>query len=116
MNYYAPREIADPAGNGVGTWRYTVRNDDRIWPVGYCAEQMCRHATPEEAREHYRQWELDHRRAVEVAWPGNACRICGALATKGFTTNGYSVYLLCDEHRTREHLDSLVIPGDFMSS
>lgn len=32
MNHYAPRRRED-----TGKWDYTVRNDDFIWPVGYCA-------------------------------------------------------------------------------
>lgn len=31
MNYYKPRQRESDK-----RWDYTCRNDDRIWPVGYC--------------------------------------------------------------------------------
>lgn len=114
MNYYGPREITDEHGSGTGKWRYTVRNDDRVWAVGYCTD-CPGHDTPEEAREHYRQYTLDTAFEIEVSWPGNACRVCGALTTKGCSVD-HSLYLLCDEHRTREHLDSVVHATDAISS
>jgi hypothetical protein len=116
MNYCQPREIADKDGAGAGRWRYTCMNDGRVWAIGYCATLHCHHASPEEAREHYRQYELDHRREVEYARPGRLCLICEAVTVKGFTTDGYHSYPLCDEHRTRKVLDTLVKPGDFISS
>lgn len=73
MNYYGPREIADESGKGIGKWRYTVRNDNHVFAVGYCAEQHCQHDTPDKAREHYRQYEVDTAHEAEVGWPGNAC-------------------------------------------
>lgn len=118
MNYYGPREIADESGNGTGKWRYTVRNDDRVRAVGFCAEQHCQHDTPEEAREHYRQYEVATAHEAEVGWPGNACRECGALTQKGYAVGrgGMGLVLLCDEHRTRDVLNKHVVAGDAISS
>lgn len=114
MNYYGPREIADENGTGIGKWRYTVRNDDRVYAVGYCADGCPGHDTPEEAREHYRQYTLDHAHEAEFR-PPSECLICGAWTPKGFDVDHHT-YALCDEHRTREHLDPLVKPGDAISS
>ncbi len=40
MNYYEARELVDENGKGTGQFHYTVRNDDRIYPVGYCSTYM----------------------------------------------------------------------------
>lgn len=36
MNYNAARQRKLSDGS-AGQWDYTRRNDDRIWPIGYCA-------------------------------------------------------------------------------
>lgn len=84
MNYYAPRQRRD------GRWDYTRKNNNDIWPEGYCSkytewwiylekqgwpcnaeEKTCYekhkdkhhtdgHATAEEASQCYRQYLLDH--------------------------------------------------------
>jgi hypothetical protein len=89
MNYYQAREKIDTDGNPTGIYHYTCRNDNRIFPVGYCSDMrtcpVCNgrawhttehcdtcdnkgyvkvapclgHATPEEAEAHYREYQLD---------------------------------------------------------
>lgn len=90
MNYYGPRQVEPGADRpDAGLWRYTCRNDDRIWEVGYCGPtrdcQTCHgrtfvthepcaecggkgyvtvercpgHPTADEACAHYRLYVLD---------------------------------------------------------
>lgn len=105
MNYYAARPVIDGSG-----FHYTVRNDDHIWPVGYC-EDHPPHATEEEAQECFRSYLLDGQCDVDYEdWTG--CKICDAPTKKGLTTRpplGWE-YPLCDEHRTPEQLEMLVPP------
>lgn len=64
MNYYAPRELKDPAtGEPSGLWHYTVMNDGRVRAVGYCAdkENLCTHTTPEAASDCYKRYIREQR-------------------------------------------------------
>lgn len=36
MNYYGARQKLDENGKPSGLFHYTCRNDEQIWPVGYC--------------------------------------------------------------------------------
>jgi hypothetical protein len=37
MNYYQSFELADKERKGTGRFQFTQTNDNRTWPVGYCA-------------------------------------------------------------------------------
>lgn len=52
MNYYEARELQDENGKGTGVFHYTCKNDDRIWPVGYCT----RYREPQEGDVGYEMW------------------------------------------------------------
>lgn len=103
MNYYAARPRADGSG-----FHYTVRNDDRIWAVGYCAEHPP-HATAEGAQECFRRYLLDGMDVEEYAdW--TACVVCDTPTKKGLTARpplGHGCPL-CDEHRTPENFEALL--------
>lgn len=77
------------------------------------------HDTPEAAAEHYRQYLLDN-----VTYDGRMsnqqqkCRVCGAW-TSGLAQVPFAsrLWVLCDEHRTRESVDRLLeAPGAVWSS
>ena len=51
MNYYKPRQKKDTL-----KWQFTCRNDDNIYPVGYCYDKKCEHDTAEEASDCYRDY------------------------------------------------------------
>lgn len=117
MNYYDARPLADRSG-----FHFTARNDDRIFPVGYCASQHpdTGHATPEEARECFRRYVLDGQREETYGdWTGCEFEGCDTPTKKGMTTrpplgNGHA---LCDEHRTPEILEQLTPPvGQIIAS
>ena len=119
MNYYQPRELKDKDGNPSGIWHYTCMNDGRIWPVGYCAQGCPGHDTKEGAYEHYRQYELDTSR-YDGTYSGTQrkCEICGEW-TQRFASVGpdhMEMHTLCDAHRNRETLDTLVEAGDSFGS
>lgn len=61
MNYYAPRQLKNPAtGQPTGLWHYTCLNDGRVWPIGYCAGKHnrppCHHTTELQASQCYRTY------------------------------------------------------------
>lgn len=117
MNYYQPRELRNKeTGKGTGLYHYTCMNDDRIWAVGYCRENCPGHATPDEAREHYRQYELDHARyngaITDMQVP---CEVCKAWTSQCAVVNHHSIFL-CYEHLNRETLEQIYQPGDAISS
>lgn len=123
MNYYMTRELLGPDGKGAGLWKYTCKNDEQIWPVGYCAADCPGHATAEEARAHQKEYELDHARYVQhedVRDPDllHRCQICGCF-TAGYASwgpSGMSLAYLCAEHCKREELAKLVVVGYTLTS
>lgn len=117
MNYYQPRELLKD-GKPTGLWHYTCRNDDRVWPVGYCAQDCPGHATPEEAREHYRQYLLDNARYDGyLRDEQRKCEICGAWTQRYAEGPHIFMHVLCDEHCNREGLSQVIgTMGDIISS
>lgn len=110
MNYLAARQMKNTDGT-PGLWHYTVQNDDRVYATGYCAQGCPGHATAEEACEHQRQYLLNER--VQFSDGASAteqrkCKVCGAWTTGYAQVDGWEIYVLCDEHRTRESVDALI--------
>lgn len=101
MNYDQPRQLKD------GGWHYTSRNDDRIFPIGYCGtgHRDQPHATEDEARRCYRDYELNERLYLDGTlgnW--NPCEYpgCETLTNRDARIGEFGGWRLCDEHRTRE--------------
>src|ERR1043166_3121370 len=131
MNYYQPREIAGPDGKGTGRWHYSVRNDDWIRPVGYCADGCRGHETREGAYEHQTAYMLDHELRLDGNYDGVQCP-CEAVIESGarvgqkceaWTSSFAEVgrpgrrFSLCDLHRNRDVVAKLYgSVGDSISS
>lgn len=98
MNYDQPRQLK------AGGWHYTQMNDGQIWPIGYC-QGHGPHPTEDDARRCYRDYELNERLYLDgtighwnpCAYPG-----CETLTNRDARISGWSRWLLCDEHRTKE--------------
>ena len=110
MNYYDAREKADVDGNPSGLWHFTIQNDNHIFPVGYCAQGCSGHATPEEAREHYRLYLLDSARYDGVTMDEmRKCEVCGDWTLfYAHIPQSMERHTLCDAHRNRETLDTVM--------
>lgn len=125
MNYYGPRQR-----KGDSRWDYTCRNDDVIYPVGYCspyrepdpkkdwfwnensikkyqAEKEFHHegghATAEEAQECYTKYLMDT--TLQFGHYGDIwhkCEVCDELTDGYAQVDHGTIYHLCDAHQTRE--------------
>jgi hypothetical protein len=123
MNYYQPRELLKD-GKQSGLFHYTCKNDNVVWPVGLCAEGCTGHATPDEAREHWREYLIQGIQFSKITqeWPKEKCQVegCNEQATMtGSTKNepGRFLYkLFCDKHATTEEMAKFIDPGDAISS
>lgn len=124
MNYYDAREIIED-GKPTGRWRYTRLNKRTgCVAVGYCAEDCPGHATPEEAREHYRQWQLDNARFSDGSEKADTLHRCDAEGCEEYTMGTAELhggtrraFFLCEKHRNRDALEEILpLPGEIMSS
>lgn len=118
MNYYGPLELMKD-GVGSGLWHYTRTHNDITIAVGYCAENCPGHATPEEAREHYKQYMLDTALDLNTGTDTKAqhpCEICGGWCQTYATVGGMPAWYLCDAHRTKEGVASIYRVGNEISS
>lgn len=101
MNYDQPRQLEE------GGWHYTTFNR-RIgtFPIGYCADHKSEpHATEEEARRCYRDYQLNERLSLDhTLGDYNPCKApgCETLTNKAAGVGEWILYRLCDEHRTGE--------------
>ena len=130
MNYYKSRQRASD-----GRWDFSCRNNDHIYPVGYCSpyhepdpkewyltensikkyqaerdkHHVNGHATEEEACECYRQYLLD----TTLYLDGHSndtqhkCKICDTWTNRYAQVDGTYMYHLCDCHRTRAIIETL---------
>lgn len=109
MNYDQPRELAG------GGWHYTTMNDGRAGAIGYCMDHRdAPHATEEEARRCYRDYELNERLSLDVTLgdynPCEAPSGCETLTNRAASIGGWTLYRLCDGHRTKEVVAALYGP------
>lgn len=123
MNHFKARQRKD------GRWDYTCRNDNYIFPVGYCDEyrplddrfpadpvydankdkhHTSGHATPEEARECYNRYLLDQqlRLNLESTDTQRRCQVCQEW-TSLFADLDCHIYELCEKHNNREEVEKL---------
>ena len=110
MNYYDAREMKNVEGNPGGLWHYTAENDNRIFPVGYCAQGCIGHVTPEEAREHYRLYLLDNAKYDGMLQrEQRQCEVC-SLWTQSYAhiPPNMEMHFLCNEHCNRDTLDTVM--------
>jgi len=112
MNYYHASELRDADGQPSGKWHFTCQNKrvngGEPYPVGYCRGGCPGHDTPEEAAEHYKQYQLDTMLRLDGFTKNqqHKCRVCGAW-TQHFAEVDMHIFNLCDDHRTREHVAGL---------
>lgn len=125
MNYYdAKKRVED------GRWDYTCNNH----PTGYCKKYTeidsnfygehykleyaatahkhhCDgHLTEEDARKCYLEYMLDHRlRFSQMSNQQLKCKICDEW-TQGVAEMDCQLIVLCDKHKTREIVETLVKP------
>lgn len=117
MNYYRPRQLFKD-GKPTGLWHYTCYNNDEVSLVGYCAKDCPGHVSPEEAREHYKQYLLDHARYGGILYDEqHKCEICGTWTQRYADGPHIFIHFLCDKHYNREGLDQVIGKvGDIVSS
>jgi hypothetical protein len=116
VNYDQPRQLES------GGWHYTTANR-RVgtYPVGYCADHAP-HETEDDARRCYRDYELNERLRLDGGESGSWHRCqhpqCETLTNKIVQLGEWQIWLLCDEHRTKESVAELYGPlaGDSMHS
>lgn len=118
MNHDAPRQIADSQGNPTGKWRYTRRNDNQIWAIGFCADDCPGHDTPEEACEHHKEYLLSGmkiRGPKTSEWPKYKCRKkgCNSEATHFLIIPGrFSDICVCEAHANVDTARELVVVSE----
>jgi hypothetical protein len=100
-DFHGPRQGAD------GTWSYTCRANGRLGPIGYCTP-TCRHASPEDAEEHYRQYLIDSAQ-YGGRWMGKEyqCEVCRCWTDRFAVLRSYVVRPLCLSHLNRDGLAQL---------
>jgi len=109
VNYDQPRQRED------GGWYYTTRNDGNVWPIGYCPDHEP-HATEQEARVCYRDYELTERlRFTDDQPKAPQLLVCQAFGCERYTSGSASIggwerWTLCAEHRNRETVAELYGP------
>ncbi|MCI0347060.1 MAG: hypothetical protein L0221_16730 [Chloroflexi bacterium] len=129
MNYYEARQV-DPKSDrpDAGKWRYTVRNDDQVWAVGYCT--ACPgHDDREGAYQHQTEYLLAERLKLDGQWDGTQFRCvapvradgaespCGEWTDRFAEVGHWWTGNLCDRHRTRDVVAELFgTAGDVISS
>jgi len=91
-----------------GRWLYTCRNDEQQWPIGYCSVD-CRHASPEDAEWHYREYLLDSAQ-FGGRWAGKEyrCAACGTWTDHFAVLKSYVAHPLCPAHLNRDGLDMVL--------
>lgn len=114
MNHHGPRQVRLEDGS-PGGWHYTCHNR-RVgtYPEGYCTGHEP-HETEQQARECYALWALDNARYdVKLSSQMLRCEIAGCDVWSQIMAGppGYSAFgrdvVLCDEHRNRAGLESVL--------
>lgn len=124
MMHLAPKQLAD------GRWRYAAANSRGGGPIGYCFDHRDEgHATADEARECFGRYVVDTAMnmladrpdlipdsKVDAAYRCEAPE-CDNWQSASLSVGGYRTVTLCKEHRTREHVERVLLPiGDSWES
>ncbi len=104
-------EKLDANGNKSGKFHYCVYSDEESWPpypVGHCANGCPGHDTPEEARQHYQEYQFDqnmHYGAADEASKQKCC-VCGDWTNGRAWKQGEfpKEFVLCDAHNNADSL------------
>ena len=116
MNYYDARQRQSDQ-----KWDFTCHNRRTgTWAVGKCADHQCHHDTPEEARECYRQYILDHKLVLDhhefKPWAECDVEGCDFDTNRAAEAGPYFYWALCSQHMNKETVASLLKVGSFMGS
>ena len=105
MNYAQARQRQSD-----GRWAWTVKNDDRVWASGPCADHEDSHETAEEAERHYWEWELDPSTYHVGTYASGQyeCQLCQNW-TSSFVrlADGYTTFTLCPDHQNRASVEQV---------
>jgi hypothetical protein len=79
------------------------------------------HATEQEACDCYKKYMLDTSLRLTPAEPANAsqqnrCKVCDKFTACHAYVGAYQLFVLCPEHQTREHVESLLAVGESWES
>ena len=105
MNYDQARQMLDKS------WNYSQRNDESIWPIGYCSQYnnpkrtMHKHKTKEKAEACYKKFILETQLVLDAGRLGDgelvqceeeSCK----ESTNTFTRIGsWIIKKYCNDHR-----------------
>lgn len=73
------------------------------------------HATPEEAQECYKRYVMDNELVLDRQVDHGECLVCKALTRRAAEAD-HRLFILCDEHCTREQVEKLFQVGTSASS
>lgn len=142
MNHDKARQVDPTSDReDAGKWRYTSANNGKARVTGGCVVfgpcEVCKddhetfcdtcwnsrlavvgtcpgHDTAEEANAHHKTYMLDNRLELDRKMSNQMlkCQICKEY-TEGMAYVGeWEMYILCDEHRTREVVEGLYQVGE----
>lgn len=128
MNYYAARRRTS------GKWDYTCKNNDTIYPIGYCSgrdpDAGCTdeaaqryhsggHETKEEAQACYKRYLLDNYLKLDGILTDELqpCKVCGEYTQRiaHITNEAFHAYL-CSAHLNRAAIEELFHVNETISS
>lgn len=107
---YQALELVGDDGKGRGLFHYCMSSDEEKWPpspVGGCAENCPGHSTPEAARLHYKEWQINHASTLKVVRSSQErCKVCDEWTQLRATVGSqfFEEFPLCEQHNTLEQL------------
>jgi hypothetical protein len=119
IRYYLPMEIYRQRNAALALYHYCcyVYPTNALTAVGYCAAACPGHSDREEARQHYREYLLDHYAQFngKLSSP-SVCSICGEkTATDAWVqfNRRWELAVLCNTHMNRESLAKVFVLTDY---
>lgn len=111
---HAPNDPAEYERLGI----HVSEHELQLWEQFKDKYHTDGHATADEACECYKQFLLDNRLHLDNKQENqqSRCQVCKEF-TQGLATVGpYRMFILCDEHRTRETVTELLKVGESWES